>query len=274
MNYLQSITPITKKYATQGSRPVVVMANDLESYVTKYPFYAGDFRLINEYLGTSFAKLWGIACPTMSVINVSKAHIPDSILGNQLTYSSFELPVLGYQMLPSVLDLNRFATEMDKAQFDKLDKKALLTIALFDLWLANEDRNQNNLNLLLKSENNRSLPIAIDHEKIFNTGDLTRDIYELTYTDSLFYSGLFQRMFRDSKHSSRLFDEIVSSLGDKIHACDTHLADILFSIPPEWNINAEILESKLHQNIFTDQWAKITEQVFREYAYRCMKEQP
>lgn len=83
MELLKSISAISMKYQTKGSRPVQLMASDLETYVVKYPFYNGDFRLINEFLG------------------------------DQLNYTSFKAPTLGFKQLENVLDLNDFATSLD-----------------------------------------------------------------------------------------------------------------------------------------------------------------
>src|SRR5690348_4904939 len=52
----------------------------------------------------------------------------------------------------------------------------LLKIALFDLWLANNDRNHNNYNLLLKD--GRFVPI--DHSEIFDGSSLGRKLSQLT----------------------------------------------------------------------------------------------
>ncbi len=57
MKRLKSIQPILKKYDTQGSSPILVMANDLKQWVCKY---RNVNQLFNELLSYQFAKIWHI----------------------------------------------------------------------------------------------------------------------------------------------------------------------------------------------------------------------
>lgn len=111
-----------------GSRPVQILADDLEVYVVKYPFYHNDFRLINEFLGAKFAVLWGIEVPDMVLIDVAREHITENFLGNQLSYSSFETPSLGFKMVENVLDLNDLAKTMDQSAINKWIRRHFLKL--------------------------------------------------------------------------------------------------------------------------------------------------
>lgn len=151
-----------------------------------------------------------------------------------------------------------------------MDKAAFLKIALFDIWLINDDRNEGNNNLLIRSSDNQIKPIAIDHEKIFNTGNLERGIFELSYTDSMLYSGLYHRMLPRSSRSNGLIEENIASLHGYLDSCHEQLDAILADIPNEWNIQTQELKSRLHHNIFTENWVSITERTFREFASLCI----
>ena len=58
INCLNSIEEIKKVIETNGSRPVVVFAEDLEYYACKYD---SSTKLINEYLAHRFLQVWGIS---------------------------------------------------------------------------------------------------------------------------------------------------------------------------------------------------------------------
>lgn len=67
MQRLVSISEIEKKFETNGSRPILVLANDFEHYICKYPHFPNDSKLINEYLANQFARIWGIYVPANGI---------------------------------------------------------------------------------------------------------------------------------------------------------------------------------------------------------------
>lgn len=141
-----------------------------------------------------------------------------------------------------------------------------MKIALFDLWLSNEDRNCGNMNLLVNFQSEVISPIAIDHEKIFNSGTLFGQIYALTYEDSLFYSLLFHRLFPNrNSNNLKLFDEIGSSLQINVSNCQRHLASIVDGIPEEWSYTKDEIYKNLSDRIFSKNWIEEVEKTYREF---------
>ena len=67
MKRLKSIQSIIKKYDTQGSSPVLIMANDLNQWVCKYRDVN---QLFNELLAYQFAKIWQINIPEGAFIEI------------------------------------------------------------------------------------------------------------------------------------------------------------------------------------------------------------
>ncbi len=61
---------------TNGSTPVVVLCDDLEYWVVKYPRRNRDFDLAKEYLGAAFLREWGLAIPEFAFVKVPMAHVP------------------------------------------------------------------------------------------------------------------------------------------------------------------------------------------------------
>lgn len=272
MKLLNSIATIEEKLSTQGSRPVRLMASDLEHYIAKYPFTPGDSKLINEYLANQFARRWEIEVPETVAIQVDREHIPESILGDQLSYMSFDQPVIGFRIIPEVIDsAGKFIDYLDDKDVKSLDKKELLKISLFDIWLSNEDRTAHNNNILFRRNEHSLIPIAIDHECIFNTGSLSMPIYELSYEDSILYSGLFHRISKNSKKFHSIIEELIASLPRYIDKCTNELDEILDNIPEEWGISTQELNDKLHQNVLNEDWVQKVIITFKEFVSLTLK---
>lgn len=272
MRRLVSISPIEKKFETSGSRPILVFANDFEHYVCKYPHFPNDSKLVNEYLGNRFAQIWEISVPEMAFVQIKRQHIPEQMLGNNLNYFNLEKPLVGFKLIPDVTEvMDRLSEGISSSDLSKYRKKDLLRIALFDVWLSNDDRNTNNTNILIKRESNKIIPVAIDHEKIFNTSTLDRKIHIQTYEDSIFYSSLYHRLFKKSESTVNLIHEVCATLHERARGCNTQLDGILDDIPDEWNIDIEELKEKLGKNIFQESWLNKVEATFRNFASLAIK---
>jgi hypothetical protein len=271
MKTLTSISPIDKKYETIGSSPFRILASDMEHYICKYPFFPNDSKLINEFLGNRFASVWGIDVADMVAIQVSREHLPEELLNSQLNYNAIKNPIVGFKQIEDVVEIKDSLSEgINQNDLSQYDKEAFLQIALFDIWLSNDDRNCGNTNVLIKTSEKRFSPIAMDHEKIFNSSDLGRGIFELNYEDSLFYSKLFHRLLKKSNRSYELIDSVSASLQSKIEKCNHRIDEILKEIPQEWNIDQQLLKNKLEDNIFTEEWVLKVERTFRAFASRTI----
>ncbi len=272
MRSLNSISQIEKKYETNGSKPFLILADDLEYYVCKYPRNPGDNKLINEFLGQRFAMEWGIKVPEVVNIHVLREHIPENMLGDGLNYLNLEKSIIGFKLIPDSTELmDNFSSGIDKNDLKKYDKEAFLNIALFDCWLSNDDRNHNNTNILVEYYNQHFSPIAIDHEAIFNTGFLAQPIYEQSYEDSLLYTALYHRLLPKSEKSFKLIQNICASLQNKVEKCYNNLEGIIAEIPEDWLSNKEEIHQRLRKNIFTEEWLKVVENTFKSFASLTFK---
>ncbi|MCC5919215.1 MAG: hypothetical protein LAT68_00540 [Cyclobacteriaceae bacterium] len=267
-----SIAPIEKKYKTSGSNPFLILASDFEYYVCKYPRYPKDTILVKEFLGQRFARRWGIKVPEMVSINVLREHIPENMLDGRLNYINLDKPIIGFKLIPNVTELmDNFASGIERSELKKYNKEDFLNIALFDCWLSNEDRNHNNTNILIEFKNQQYSPIAIDHETIFNSGFLDKDIYELSYEDSLLYTALYSRILPNSEISVKLIQSICTSFQNKVGKCYTNLEEVITEIPENWVSDKQDLYKRLQKNIFTEEWLKKVEFTFRSFASLTLK---
>ncbi len=137
-----------------------------------------------------------------------------------------------------------------------IKKDELLLIALFDLWISNEDRNANNYNLLCDITNGYRF-VPIDHQAIFNHGSPGDKLRLLTDGDSLLSTPIFQMLFsRKELSNADKIARLKNAFYSGISKCNSHLKAILSEIPEDWNIKPEVLVVNLRQTIFEENWLK------------------
>jgi len=132
----------------------------------------------------------------------------------------------------------------------------LIQIALFDLWLGNDDRNWNNYNLLLESKTDGYHFIPIDHETIFNGNSLQYGINIQTEDDSVIYTPLFEAVI-SKKRVKSIFEQEKIVRKDFylcVANCKNELNKILDEIPHDWNISIDIKRELILKNIFSSKW--------------------
>jgi hypothetical protein len=262
---LNSITQINKRFTTGGSEPVLVLANDYNSYVCKYQRAANSAGLlINEFLGSSILGLWGIETPSTAFVTVKSDHI--NMVGLNLQPQWFTIPCFGskfnkyYDEVDAFLEVGTRSNNKG-LRFDDL----FLKIALFDLFLSNEDRNGGNYNLLVDTTQNNKI-IPIDHAAIFNTNSLKRGIFSLSFEDSLLSSPLLMAIYsvKQLQEQKRL-QNLKTYYYLCIAACKVNLSTIVNILPDEWCPNKEEFLSDLEEKLLNDKWIDDTWQVFLEH---------
>ena len=242
MNRVQATGQILNVYQT-GDRPVLLLCSDGNSYIAKYKQPGGGaYKLVNELIGSSFASLWGIHTPAYSFI------VNDPIIWDGLGISHDpNAPLLGSRKMERVFDVHEINSHQVKASNETLGQ--ILKIALFDLWLANDDRTCNNYNLLYDLDQHNV--VSIDYAGIFNSGILNQAIYQLNYIDSILNSSLFVNLKNTSLQTQvdnlrRLFLMYASR-------CYKSVKGILEIVPGEWNVDITVVERKLGE-IFEKSW--------------------
>ncbi len=246
-----------KVYQT-GDRPILVLCSDGSHYICKYkqPGY-GAYKLLNELVGGVFAKAWGIATPMMSLV------VNDPIIWDDAGISHDPVaPLLGSRKMEDICDLGEFNCNLVEVSWSTLSQ--LLLIALFDLWMANEDRTCNNYNLLYDLKEKRL--VSIDYGGIFNSGIMNNPMYQLNAADSILSSDLFCRLKSADTQKS------VSGMHIKflrvVAKCKKTVPVILSCIPQEWEVEKTTLERKL-QELFATEWINETWFNFKDLVERA-----
>ena len=243
---LESVKLIERQYHT-GEEPVLVMCSDMNAYICKYMHSTSSaYKLACELIGSCMASAWQLGTPDVAFVRIKTSH-----WGGLNVHHNVSAPSLGSKWMDGVVDITSSTYSDVKATLRVLYQ--LLKIALFDFWLANEDRNANNANLLYDVMTDRL--IAIDFGCILNTATFNYPLSQLTATDTILYSDLFQ--YLTSGKSQSVIVGFVRDLQADYREClkrsRKQVRQILEELPKEWNISANNVESKLQQ-LFVEKW--------------------
>ena len=136
---LHSLKTIERKYNT-GEEPVLVVCSDLNSYICKYMrSMAASYKLASELVGSQFASLWRINSPATALVDIRGEHWNGLHLSHNVS-----APTCGSRKRTGVIDVT--PSMLDEIEPSPTLLRQLGLIALFDFWMANEDRNANNFN--------------------------------------------------------------------------------------------------------------------------------
>lgn len=118
---------------------------------------AAAFKLVCELIGAQMANVWQLNTPPVAFVNIKPVHwrLP-------VTHC-LSVPSWGCCKLEGVIDITPSTYKQIESSKNLLAE--LLKIALFDFWIANEDRNMNNANLLYDVLQQKFVPI--DYELYF-----------------------------------------------------------------------------------------------------------
>lgn len=250
---------------TTGDNPILVTCVDMSDWVCKhgrmYPSV-----LFNEVIGSTFAELWDLKTPQISFVNVLNEHLPNEYL-NVVQPAFFNKPCFGslYIEESQVVDKTLLPSFRNSVFRKKIvNKNDLLKIALFDIWLGNEDRHHGNSNLLLdQTLNSKYYFNVFDHGAIFNSNALVHGIQLISDNESIICSDLAQILFRRGKTLTQIVDNIVKDFYLCTLKCEAQLSNILVDIPSQWGLNIQNLELLIRSNLFVEKWKNDCENHFR-----------
>lgn len=259
IQYLHSIQEISKQYST-GDTPVLVLCSDKQRYICKYmrPSDTISYKLACEFLGAVFADAWNINTPSFALVRIMPAHW----MSVYVSHNSYA-PTIGFQKLEGVIDITPSSFRLVEANTATLYQ--LLKIALFDFWIANEDRTYNNANLLYDIENERL--VSIDYGGILNNLTFDFSLSQLTETDSILCADIFAAI---NKHiSQKQFSNAIELLKQDYLQCIKHSkkqARLLTNIPTEWAVPSVKIANKVEE-LFSLPWIESAWEHFIE----CLK---
>ena len=246
----------SERIYNSGDKPILVTCADFQKWVCKHGRLSPSV-LVNEVIGSKFADCWELKTPPICFIEVAEEHVPDSPQ-NLIQPAYFKKPCFGSLLIKDSLVIdNTVLPSFKKASYRRKikNKTDLLKIALFDIWLANDDRHHGNSNSLVDMTEHAHFYFSVfDHGALFNTNNLKYGINLISYNESLIYSDLYKIMFGRINNLSQIVDNIVAEFYLCIAKCEDELSDLLEDIPKEWNIDLDTFEKLIRDNLFNAEW--------------------
>ena len=242
---LDTIKVIEHHYRT-GEEPVLAICSDRRNYICKYMrSSSAAYKLVCELIGSCMATNWNFETPGIAFVNIQTSHWPKELPHCENAYS------LGSRQHDFVVDVNPSSLRDIACTKEALCQ--LMCIALFDFWVANEDRNANNANL--QYDVSRQSFVSIDYGCILNTATFDYPLSQLTSTDTILYSDLFHGLSQDIDMGT--INQIVMWLSGRyalsVAKCRDEIPFILSEMPQEWNVSRQIVVDKLQQ-LFEPDW--------------------
>lgn len=256
---LDSIQDISVMYET-GDLPVLVLCSDRQQYICKYmrPNATIAYKLACELIGATFAETWKISTPPVAFVHIKPAHWASVNAARNAS-----APAIGFRKIDGVIDIT--PTSYRQVSGNRNTLYQLLKIALFDFWIANEDRTYNNANLLYEIENDRL--VSIDYGGILNNVSFDYPLAQLTETDSILSSDLFAHIcnyvtpeaMADGLRRLELdYQRCIRQSRKQLHMAD--------NMPREWAIPTDKITNKLNE-LLSAAWVDATWTNFVE----CLK---
>ena len=210
-------------------------------HVSSENHYAG---LLAELICSKLAKSIGLYSPEVFIVEFGQhAESQKDVIGHLRIKSG--LHGIASKLIPNVLEISKTKFKYNKHEFNRiLNPSDLIKILLFDLWIGNRDRLENNYNLLLSLEAAQKI-IVFDHFDAFlsiievNDFKIIPDNIEIFkgLAGSMFGQNVIEHLTLDEKNLA--FNEFFQAI-EEIHI-DTFIDSFLPYIPQEWNISLDVL---------------------------------
>jgi len=263
----KTVTSILKKYETEGHSPYLVLTNDFEKYILKTPNNINDISsLIKEFLCNNILKVWGVPVPEAIGLTLhSELDANDHIIKDK-TFKYANV-FFGLQYIDYATDFQQFISAEKKVSSKKiLNNNQLFEIALFDIWVENDDRKPSNNNLLLCPKAKELEIIPIDHAFTFATLQFKDLIYnEVSFSDndSILYTAFGKSLIKKQKINKEWFTRAKEMFYICISKTEENFEHIVNKIPSEFGLtHSETIN--LRRFLFNEERNKI---VFEQFCY-------
>lgn len=186
---------IVKEIPTEGSSPLLVLADDGEPYFAKTTISQLPLvEVINEVLAGYFAQCWSLAVPPFALVHISQSLVnhyrnEKVLLSSRYNTCAFDEQIFfGSRLVSCQVEIDDyFSGPYHQSQMHYFNNPLdLLKIGVFDQWIGNFDRKPDNLNVLLAESSNGLLAFSpIDHTAAFGYASNHREVRdELLYRES------------------------------------------------------------------------------------------
>lgn len=195
----------------------------------------------------------------------------DHVKATEIPYHCFEKTCFGSKFMGSYKEVDKFFLKMGSiGPKNQPGRNSFLKIALFDIWLCNEDRHWENLNLLFDPKSQKFAPI--DHVQCFNGANLGKEPTLISHNESLLTSPLLSHFFNRSlqRNANEIRLTILYEFRNHVQQCHEQIDNILANIPLDWKPDIQSLRSDL-DIYFSPQWLKKCETHFTDLFHQNIK---
>lgn len=262
---IKSIEKVNE-YVDTGRRPFYVFADDLQLYLAKGSRLNSTDLLVREWIGANAAQSFGLEVPPFLPIWIEREHWPDAEKMARIGIH-WDIPCFASRFVKNAKDISRENAPQIAGHF-KNDTKAILQflkLGIFDLFMAADDRNEYNMNLLLSRSRSGVCLTLIDHEGILNEGSaLLNGLAEQTREDSILLSTMGRLIQRGISRADfvNLRYQVVEEFLQWASSSHTSVERWLESCPKEWLSNPDIYRKILNDEFFAEAWVQ---QVVKQY---------
>jgi hypothetical protein len=231
-----------------ASAPLLCTCTDaygnFAKYYLKYVLDENEYcGLVYEIICSKIAEYFGVSTPTIAfaltgniIENNTKVNRNYLLNANSICFASKEIDP--HKMLSDVDEIK------DKTSFNKfLNPEQFLKIALFDLWVAHDDRNATNYNLLALTIDEGYYFYSIDHYHCFGGESyFNKDFSQLRVNQ---YKSLMTTTFGLSLRKYLVNPQILTNLVEAFNNIDLEKINIIVTnvfnqLPKEWKIDPNL----------------------------------
>lgn len=245
----------------------MVVGEDHKLYYAKSCKRIPDYCMLSEFLCHYFLQLWGIPSPAVAAMNIDRALLPTGLSQtHRLHY--FEHPCFASAHIEHCIEVTD-ALKFDNALVRKIvNLSDVLKLALFDIWIENDDRKPTNLNMLLApaAGNNFTL-VAIDHSFTFSTmsyDQLDPEYIGSSFNDSILLSEIGQSAITNVNVNQAWIDNARSNFYLCIQSCRDNINNIAAAILGQFGFTPD-LQAHIQRFLISDER---NEKVFEEFLSR------
>ena len=258
LKYKDGLTFI-KEYETDGHSPLLYLADDYTPYVTKcIQTNSIDYYIINEFFCHYLLKCWSLQTPDIAAIKINKNNLPDNISARHKPHY-YDTICFGSQLHDNVIELQSFITSSKKVSQKRISNAHdIFLIALFDIWVQNEDRKPTNNNLILVPNKNKLILTAIDHAYSFSSLDypsLKTNSLSFSYNDSILHSDFGTSFVKLCNINKAWFDDSSKLYYLCIEKSKAEFYSIANAVPQELKFSAD-LQKCLYDFLFNEERIK------------------
>ncbi|RSK46099.1 HipA family kinase [Hymenobacter perfusus] len=254
----QSRVRVIQDVLPTAHEPLLVLTEEYESYYLKYhkaSYNAHEMQA--EWLCAALLREWGIPTPDVAVLTIGEAVISNLPSNAKRAASYLKKPCFGSKAILGAQDSVELLN--GQIELEKLSNaEDLVWLALYDAWIANDDRRASHHNTLLAPDDSGKKYIiwAIDHAYAFSRIDLCYLDPQYLYCDfkkNLISATATKAHLRRWRQHQPLWieEELRSGFYLRVENCQKRFLDICEWLPPSYKLS-ERSQTALFNFLFSE----------------------